>query len=128
MTFNEANSVQSFVLELLSGDGGAWPTVRGPDLERSELDVLIDDDVRKALLRLNPEIAEEPSRAEEVLYRLRGITLSARSSGLVRANEEFREWLLGEKSLPYGRDHQHVPIRLIEFRNLSRNTYAVSTE
>ena len=128
MTFNEANSVQSFVLELLSGNGGAWPTLRGPDLERSELDVLVDNDVRSALLRLNPEIAEEPSRADEVLYRLRGITLSARSSGIVRANEEFREWLLGEKSLPYGREHQYVPVRLIDFQNLSRNTYTLSAE
>ncbi|MBF6333303.1 type I restriction endonuclease subunit R [Nocardia transvalensis] len=128
MTFNEANSVQSFVLQLLSKNDGPWPAVRGPELERSELDVLVDSDVRNALIRLNPEIAEEPSRADEVLYRLRGITLSARSSGLVRANEEFREWLLGEKSLPYGSDHQHVPIRLIDFQNLSRNTYTSSTE
>ncbi|HEV7949592.1 MAG TPA: type I restriction endonuclease [Glaciihabitans sp.] len=119
--------MRDFVLGLLSGDGD-WPATRSADLRRVDLDVLLEDDVRNALMRLNPEIAEEPSRADEVLYRLRGITLSARSTGLVPANEEFRAWLSGEKAMPYGPEHQHVPVALIDFDNLSRNTYRVATE
>lgn len=127
MTVAEGNTVRDFVLSLLSGDGD-WPATRGTDLGRVDLDVLLEDDVRNALVRLNPEIAEEPSRADEVLYRLRGITLSARSTGLVPANEEFRAWLLGEKAMPYGQEHQNVPVTLIDFDNLSRNTYRVATD
>ena len=45
--------------------------------------------LREALIRLNPEIAAQPDRADEVLYKLRAIVLSVRSDGLVQANEEF---------------------------------------
>ena len=35
----------------------------------------------KALVRLNPEIAEEPDGAEDVLYRLRAILTGVRTDG-----------------------------------------------
>nr|WTA70834.1 HsdR family type I site-specific deoxyribonuclease [Micromonospora sp. NBC_00855] len=128
MSFNEANSVQALALDLLSAADGGWRLVRGIELDRSELDVVVESEVRQALVRLNPEIAADPARADEVIYQLRGIILSARSAGLVRANEEFRHWLLGEKSMPFGRDHQHVTVKLIEFDDPSRNSYSISSE
>ncbi len=64
--------------------------------------------LREALIRLNPEIAAEPDRADEVLYRLRAILLVVRSDGLVRANEEFTAWLHGERSMPFGPNGEHV--------------------
>jgi type I restriction enzyme R subunit len=51
-------------------------------------EVLVEPWLREALIRLNPEIAAQPDRADEVLYKLRAIVLSVRSDGLIRANEE----------------------------------------
>jgi type I restriction enzyme R subunit len=83
--------------------------------------VLVEGTLRDALVRLNPEIAAEPDRADEVLYRLRAILLSVRTDGLVRANEEFRAWLIGERSMPFGENNAHVLVRLFDFDDLSRN-------
>jgi hypothetical protein len=38
--------------------------------------VLVEALLREALIRLNPEIAEKPDRADEVIYKLRAILLS----------------------------------------------------
>ena len=41
------------------------------------------------------EIAAQPDRADDVLYKLRAIIMGVRSDGLVKANEEFAAWLTG---------------------------------
>ena len=76
--------------------------------------------MREALIRLNPEIAAQPDRADEVLYKLRAILLGVRSDGLVKANEEFTAWLRGERSMPFGPNGEHVTIRLIDFDDLEQ--------
>src|SRR5262249_7978035 len=90
--------------------------------------VLVENTVRDALVRLNTEIAIEPDRADEVLYRLRAILLSVRTDGLVRANEEFRAWLVGDRSMPFGENNAHVPVRLIDFDDVTNNDLVVSTQ
>lgn len=90
--------------------------------------MLVESALTEALLSLNPAIAAEPNRADELLYRLRAILLSVRTDGLIRANEEFRAWLVGERSMPFGENNAHVPVRLIDFEDLSRNDLVVSTQ
>jgi len=63
-----------------------------------------------------------------VLYKLRAIVLSVRSDGLIRANEAFTAWLRGERSMPFGKDGEHVTVRLLDFDDLSRNQYIVTTQ
>ncbi len=84
--------------------------------------------MRDALLRLNPDIAAAPDRADEVIHKLRAIVLAVRGEGLIRANELFTGWLRGEMSLPFGRNHEHVTIRLIDFDDLDANQYVVTTQ
>ena len=69
---------------------------------------------------MNPEINAKPELADEVIYKLRAILISVNQVGLVKANEEFFKWMTGEKTLPFGENNRHVPIRLIDFENLSR--------
>lgn len=57
--------------------------------------MLVESEVKKALIRLNSEIAEQPERAIGVIYKLRTILLTVNSVGLVRANEEFARWMPG---------------------------------
>jgi type I restriction enzyme R subunit len=147
--FNESNAVELFIRDLLCGKTGkqtgeqpglysgalsqlakglGWIYKPADKLHRVISDVLLEDELRTALLRLNPEIAERPDRADEVLYRLRAILLSVKSDGLVRANEEFTAWLRGERSMPFGKDNEYATVRLVDFDNLQNNHYLLTTQ
>ena len=76
---------------------------------------MVETEVKNALVRLNPEIAAQPDRADEVIYKLRPILVSVNSTNLVRANEEFAKWLRREKSSTFGKNYAHVPVHLIDF-------------
>jgi len=151
--FNEQNSVENFVRDLLCGpqpshapaigeqrppyggesptaraDGLGWSFLPASQLPRATGDVLVETYLRDALRRLNPEIAARPDRADEVLYRLRAILLSVNADGLVRANEEFTAWLRGERSMPFGPHGEHTPVRLLDFESDGNNRYLAATQ
>jgi hypothetical protein len=71
-----------------SPKGIGWRYAAPCRVPRQIQEVLVEPWLRDALIRLNPEIAAQPDRADEVLYKLRAIVLSVRSDGLIRANEE----------------------------------------
>jgi len=147
--FNEANTVEAYLYDLLSGPckpvavnavqepeshygrshkGLGWRRIASADFPRQPQEVLVEPWVREALIRLNPEIATQPDRADEVLYKLRAIVLAVRSDGLIRANEEMMAWIRGERSMPFGQNNEHVPVRLIDFDNLDQNQYVVTQQ
>ncbi len=147
MTFTESNTVEAFVRDLFCGGvthhtavgpglarrrgslaGLGWHYLAPQHLPRQAHEVLVEDHVREALVRLNPEIAAQPDRADDVLYRLRAILMGVRADGLVKANEEFVAWLCGERSMPFGADGEHVTVRLIDFDDVERNQYVVTTQ
>lgn len=122
--FNEENTVENYLRDRLARDEHGrkgWRFISGKELARNEEDVLVVNDVRAALIRLNPEIAHNHDLADEVLYKLQAIIVSAGGGGLVAANEAFREWLIGEKSLPFGPDGDHVSISFFDFDNPDAN-------
>ena len=149
--FNESNTVESMIRDLLCGAqpaaakavaelpvpyipsglahrGAGWHYVPAAALPRQPQDVFVEAFVREALIRLNPDIAAQPERADEVIYKLRAIVLGVRSDGLVSANEEFTAWLRGERSMPFGPNHEHVTVRLVDFEDASQNQYVVTTQ
>ena len=150
--FDEANAVEEFIRDLLSGQAGSskfkavaerrapyalagepsgpahWEPMWGPDLQRASKDVLIDGDLRAALVKLNPEIARRPELADEVIYKLRAPILGVRSDGLVRSNEALMEWLRGEHTMPFGPNGEHTPVRLIDFEQPHNNRYVVANQ
>jgi type I restriction enzyme, R subunit len=129
MSFTELNAVENLIRDRLARDDLGWQFVPGKELDRSLDSVLVEGALRDALVRLNPEIAAYPDRADEVIYRLRAILLSVRTDGIVRANEEFRAWLIGERSMPFGENNAHVPVRLIDYDDVSNNNdLVVSTQ
>ena len=125
MAFTEENTVEGFVRDLLSR---AWSFVGPDELGRSGEDLFVLERLRAALLRLNPEIAKQPDRAEDVLHRLRAIVIGVRTDGLVKANEEFAAWLNGERSMPFGPGGEHVTVRLVDFDDLTNNDFVVTTQ
>ena len=141
MGFNEL-SIEHYVIHKLSGTDLSNDTVSEPkpaygptwiyksthDLDRATEDVFVESELREALIRLNPEIAKNPNHADDVVHELRGIVNAVNQTGLVRANEQFFEWLTGEKTMPFGENHRHVPVRLIDFDKLTNNTYIVTNQ
>ena len=145
--FNEANTVEALVRDLLCGgvthhtavgsglarragqlSGLGWHYLSHENLPRQPQEALVEDHLRDALIRLNPVIAAQPDRAADVLYRLRAIIMGVRSDGLVKANEEFAAWLVGDKSMPFGENGEHVTIKLIDFEDLEQNQYVVTQQ
>ncbi|MDD2128357.1 type I restriction endonuclease subunit R [Pseudomonas sp. 17391] len=144
MSFNESNTVEAYVRDLLAGPvkaaaantasygpnpkGIGWRYTAPADVPRQTQEIMVEPWLRDALIRLNPEIATHPDRADEVLYKLRAIVLSVRSDGLIRANEEMTAWMRGERSMPFGQNNEHVPVRLIDLDDLSQNQYIVTQQ
>ena len=152
MTFNESNTVEAFIRNLLcsgitnpippttgspraredtipySIGGLGWHYLSHVDLPRQPQEVLVEKHLCDALIRLNPTIASHPDRVDDVLYRLRAIIMGVRTDGLVKANEEFAAWITGERSMPFGENGEHVTIRLIDFEDLSQNQYVVTQQ
>lgn len=147
--FNESNTVEAYVRDLLAGHtkavpantaqepqasyghspkGIGWRYAAPAEVPRQVQEVLVEPWLRNALIRLNPEIAAQPDRADEVLYKLRAIVLSVRSDGLIRANEEMTAWMRGERSMPFGPNNEHVPVRLIDLDDLAQNQYIVTQQ
>ena len=126
MNFNEENTVEQLILDSCQRLG--WKYVAGPELPRQLADVFVETKLRDALIRLNPEIAEQPDRADEVIYKLRAIQLSVKTDGLVRSNEAFTQWMRNEKTMPFGENGQHTSIRLIDFENLDNNKFIVCNQ
>jgi len=127
VTFPEATTVRNYIRDLVKDRGISF--VAGKDLPRKTGDVLIESHLRDALVRLNPEITEDPARAGEVLYELRAILHSARTTPHpVVANEAFAAWLTGQRSRPFGPGGAHTTVHLIDLDHPESNHWVISTE
>ena len=124
--FNEANSVQKPIVDLLSE--GGWNYEAGNQLTRTHEQVFLEAELAGALARLNPVIAASPERAQVVVATLRGLTLKSGDKGLVAANADFSSWLRGEEAVQFSGRPYHDPVRLIDFENPANNTYTVADE
>jgi type I restriction enzyme R subunit len=150
MSFNESNTVEQMILDAVENLGrttvveslresppgwggslggdlrpGHWHFVPGIQVPRQPGDVMVESWLREALVRLNPEIAAQPDRADEVIYALRATVLSVSGDGLVRANENFMAWMRGEKTMPFGRNGEHVSVRLVDAVQPANNRFTV---
>ncbi|SFN53813.1 type I restriction endonuclease subunit R [Salegentibacter flavus] len=144
MAFNELNSVEHYILHKLSGEnlnngdaaepeqtyGKWWEYKSANELKRNVNEILNEEELKKALIRLNPEIKARPELADEVIYKLRAVLIAVNQTGLVKANEEFFKWLRGDKTMPFGENNRHVPVKLIEFdkEKLRENKYHITNQ
>jgi type I restriction enzyme R subunit len=147
MTFNEANTVEAHLRDLLTGGathhtsagpgfarkagkiaGLGWTYLASQHLPRQSHEVFVEIQLREALIRLNPEIAADPDRADEVIYKLRAIVYAVRSDGLIKANEEMTAWLRGDRSMPFGENHAHVTVRLLDLEKPENNQWVVTSQ
>ena len=143
--FNELNSVEHLIIHQLTGinlnqvssgkikeksvtynDKAKWQYIQPELLSREITDVFLEKELKESLIRLNPAIKANPEHAENVIHKLRAILITVNSVGLVRANQEFAKWLQGENSMPIGKNHEHIKIRLIDFEKITNNTFLLT--
>jgi type I restriction enzyme R subunit len=146
MGFTELNSVEHYIIHQMTGVnlnvvlcndqvkephvqyGLQWQFQSPEQLGRGVNEVLVESVLVKALIRINPEIEANPNLADEVIHKLRAILISVNQVGLVKANEEFFAWMTGEKTMPFGENNRHVPVKLIDFDDLTNNDYVVTNQ
>jgi type I restriction enzyme R subunit len=143
MAFTELNSVEHYIIHQMSGVnlnqsahveqprkayGADWVYQSPEQLNRGVNEVLLESPLKASLIKLNQEIAAKPELADEVIYKLRAILISVNQVGLVKANEEFFKWMVGDKTMPFGENNRHVPVKLIDFDDLSQNSYIVTNQ
>lgn len=147
MGFNELNSVEHFFVHRLTGvnlneaksgnaveepipayDAVKWRYVPCELLKRDISEVLLEKELKESLCRLNPDINRNPENADEVIRKLRAILITVANVGLVRANEEFAKWLRNEHSLPFGKNGEHVKIKLIDYKELKNNSFILTNQ
>src|SRR4051812_48425257 len=103
MSFTEANTAENYIIEQLTGinlntpislreskatyGSLKWNYIPADELPREITEVLIEPELKDALIRINSAIALQPSRADEVIHKLRAILIAVNQVGLVRANE-----------------------------------------
>jgi type I restriction enzyme R subunit len=97
-------------------------------LNRPFENVFMNEDLSASVIKLNPEIAEDNKKSEEVISKLRAVLLSVRNDGLVTSNEEFVAWLCGRRTIKYIGTDKDVQVKLIDFDDLKNNIYRVTTE
>ena len=127
--FQEDNTTERMLIDALKSVG--WTYVEAEQLPRTYSDVMVEPMVRDALIRLNPCVAEEPSRADEIIYKLRAVILSVQPHNLVSQNEAFKRLIFEENSYPFGRDGRMVPVRFfgtVTKESLALNEYVVTNQ
>lgn len=127
--FNEDNTMEQMIISILKENG--WTYIPAEDLPRMYSDVMVEPMVKDALIRLNPEIAAEPSRADEVIYKLRTVILSVQPHNLVTQNELFKKLVFEENSFPFGKDGRMGPIRFfgtMRKEDMALNEYVVTNQ
>lgn len=127
--FNENNTTEQMLIDTLKANG--WKYVSPDDLDRESSDIMVESMVKNALIRLNPEIQEDPSRADEVISKMRTLFLTVQSNNLVSQNETFKKMVFEQNSFPFGKDYRQVPIKYfgtLTKEELDKNEYVVTNQ
>jgi type I restriction enzyme R subunit len=127
--FDEDNTIEQMIIAALKAN--KWDYIPAKSLPRAHTDVLVEPLVKEALIKLNPEIQEVPSWADEVIYKLRTLVLSAQPHNLITQNELFKKMVFEENSYPFGKDGRMIPIRFFGTgmkENLKLNSYIVTNQ
>lgn len=123
------DTLEQMLISTLQKNG--WTYIHADSMPRQDSEVMVESMVKSALIRLNPEIADEPSRADEVIYKLRSLILSVQPHNIVDQNERFKKLVFEENSFPFGKDGRMVPIRFfgtMTKEDLALNEYVVTNQ
>jgi len=127
--FSEDNTIEQMVITTLKNNG--WKYIPAEELPRDYSDVMVEPMVKDALIRLNPEIAADPSRGDEVIYKLRTMMMHFSADNLVAQNETFKKKVFEENTYPFGEDGRMVSVNFfgtMTKEQLALNEYVVTNQ
>lgn len=127
--FNEDNTTEQMIISTLQKNG--WEYTPAEELDRDEGDVIVESMVRDSLARLNPEIAEDSARADEIIYKLRTLLIATNRQNLVTQNEIFKQMVFEKNSYPFGDDGKQVSIDFFGTEingKMDKNQYVVTNQ
>ena len=127
--FTEEDTTEQMILTTLQRNG--WKYIPAEQLQRDYSDVYVESMVKDALIRLNPVIAEDESKADEVIFKLRALFLSTNPQNLVTQNEAFKQFVFEKNSYPFGKDGRQVAIEFFGTEingKLDQNEYVVTNQ
>lgn len=78
--------------------------------------------LRKKLKELNKGVIDNDEKANEVIKALKNLRTN------IKGNQEFLQYLRGEKSIYVEKEKRALNIKLIDFENPSKNDYRVTKE
>lgn len=121
--YTEKSTVQKGLIDLLVAEG--WTYIAGADLPRTRQNVIVEQEVRDAFVRLNPSLAP---RVDVVLAQLRKAAVAAAEDGLMAANEAFTSFLRGRHTVLDPETNYSEPYALLDFVTPANNSFIVSDE
>ena len=121
--FTEDNTIEQMLISEAQENG--WEYVPASELPRDMSDVMVEPWVKEALLRLNPIT---PEQADEVIHKIRTVIISAQPHDLVTANERFSELVFDKNTYPFGKDGEHIPVRLFAEDDIQLNRYTITNQ
>lgn len=125
--FTEDNTTEKLIIDTLKKNG--WKYIPPETLPRRQEDVLVESMVKDALIRLNPVIAEEPSRADLVIYKLRSLINTAQAHDLIKNNEEFKKLIFEQNTFNFGENGRAVSIKFFGTgTEQNKNEYVVTNQ
>lgn len=125
-TFTEKNTVEAHLLDQFREKHWRYLTPNQLKAYRQPTDVFLDRQLSEAIYKLNDGF--DAAQIDRIVYELKRICMQAAQTGLVTENQAFTTWLRGGKTMPFGKDGQHVAVRLIDFEQPHKNSYVVSQE
>jgi len=122
--FNEDNTIEQMLISKAQGNG--WEYIPASELPRDASNVMVEPWVKEALLRLNPQITAD--QADEVIHKIKALIISAQPHDLITANERFNELVFYKNTYPFGKDGEHIPVRLFAEDDIELNRYTITNQ
>lgn len=123
MTFTEYKTVEKEILDCLQSTELGWRYEPGDDVSAKyrggdEQEMLLLPILRKRLKELNPGVITDDERANIIIQKLRAL----------KDNQEWIQWLRGEKTYKFAQDEPSRNIHLIDYADPANNDYLATNQ
>ncbi len=123
MTFTEYKTVEKEILDCLQSKELGWRYKPGDDVSAKyrggdEQETLLIPILRQKLKELNPGVISNDERANIIIQRLRAL----------KDNQEWIQWLRGEKTYKFTQDEPSYNIHLIDYVEPDNNEFLVTNQ
>ncbi len=123
MTFTEYKTVEKEILDCLQSTELGWRYEPGNDVSAKyrggdEQEMLLISILRKKLKELNPGVITDDESANIIIQKLRAL----------KDNQEWIQWLRGEKTYKFVQDEPSRNIHLIDYADPANNDYLATNQ